>query len=240
VTNKSASAEVIDSGVITQLRWSADGGRLVYSKEAFIQGAGKQVWLHDFFNRTNILVSHTYAEPTAGAHGLSDAGDISADGRYVAYRSTSTNIVFGMTQDQSAVYLYDVQTGLNMLLFQGSAGAAKVDGQPLRPIFSGDGRSLCFASRASDFAVHDFNHSADLFAYSFLYAVLMPADAAGQDARILWPSTPGKNYRVEYKDDLSDANWHELSGAISIAGNKAWMRDSANNNNRRLYRIVSF
>jgi Tol biopolymer transport system component len=96
VINKSASAEVIDSGVITQLRWSADAGRLIYSKEAFIQGAGKQVWLHDFFNRTNILVSHAYAEPTAGANGLSDAGDISADGRYVAYRSTSANIVFGV------------------------------------------------------------------------------------------------------------------------------------------------
>jgi Tol biopolymer transport system component len=239
VANTVEPAEVIDSGLINQLRWSANGSRLVYGKATSVAGTSAQVWFHDFSNGTNILASHTYADPTAVANGPSDSGDISPDGRFVAYRSTATNIVVGVTNGQPALYLFDAQTGVNTLLVQGGISAATVGNRPLRPFFSGDGRSLYFASWATDLAPNDFNHNTDLFAYSFLYAVLVPP-AAGQDSFISWPSTPGKHYRVEYKNGLEDPNWHELAGIVTSYGNKASIRDPETNASHRLYRIVIF
>jgi len=40
----------------------------------------------------------------------------------------------------------------------------------------------------------------------------------GNNMQITWASTPGKVYRMAYKNDLADPNWTDLSGNISATG----------------------
>ena len=75
------------------LRFSADGRYLTYALSATANGT-KQIYLHDFLAQTNVLVSHGAGVSTP-ADGSSDSPDISADGRFVVYRSAADNIVTG-------------------------------------------------------------------------------------------------------------------------------------------------
>jgi len=56
---------------------------------------------------------------------------------------------------------------------------------------------------------------------------------------LTWSAQAGHNYRVEFKDDLSDAEWNELSGDVMASGAQASKTDSSLNGiAQRFYRIV--
>ena len=107
-------------------------------------------------------------------------------------------------------------------------------------MFSGDGRTLCFESWASDLTQQDFNHSSDLFAITFFYAVLLPGEVPSQGPVLSWPYSSGKNYKVQFKATLDEPDWHELGGSITNFANRAWLTDPAAADVGRVYRIVAF
>ena len=56
---------------------------------------------------------------------------------------------------------------------------------------------------------------------------------------ITWQSAPGRSYRVQYKDDLSQTNWNDLEGGVIVNGSSAVCRDTrARTSNQRFYRII--
>ena len=56
---------------------------------------------------------------------------------------------------------------------------------------------------------------------------------------ITWQSAPGRSYRVQYKDDLSEAHWNDLSGGVIVTGSRAACWDArAGTSNQRFYRIA--
>jgi Tol biopolymer transport system component len=241
------TSRTISASVATNhagLSFSDDGRWLTYILR---QSTTNQVFLYDFEAGTSLLVSQGYSAGEPG-NASSDSPDISADGRFLAYRSAASNLVPGDTNGVPDIFLYDRQNNTTTLLSASRLGAWPADNRSLTPVFSGDGQTLVFQSWASDLAAQDFNQARDVFAYS-LYASgsiplfcarLLPGTIPGQGPWVTWPVLPGKNYRVEFKDSLDAAQWQILSGSITIVGSQAWLNDPSPGPGPRFYRIAAY
>ncbi len=222
------------------LRFSVDNKFLTY---AAVSGNTRQVYLYDFVAGTNVLVSHADGSTQAG-NGFSDSPDISSDGRFVAFRSSATNLVSGDTNGVSDVFVFDRQTGVTTLLASSHYGSTAANNRSTSPIFSGDGQTLVFRTWATDLADGDFNQASDLLSYSvYAYAPISLFSAGivpgtpGQGPWITWQAVPGRTYHVQFKTDLYDG-WQELGGTVSIAGNQGYCQDIAPGPTQRFYRVV--
>jgi Tol biopolymer transport system component len=228
----------------TGLHFSADNQFLAYAAKL---NSTNQVYLYDFQGGTNILISQS-SSPTAPGDNTSDSPDVSADGRFVAYRSTATNIVSGNTNGVPGIFLRDRQTGVTTLLSVSHRGQFAGNGRSLNPTFSADGRSLIFQTWASDLADADFNHSSDVLAYRLypsgsipIYsATIHPRNPTDPGSWISWQAAPGKSYRVQFKNRPDDPVWQELGGSMTILGNQGYCQDLAPAATRRFYRIVGY
>lgn len=222
----------------SDLHFSGNGLWLACSQKRYAGGTN-QVYLYDLQNGGATLVSHSF-DGVAGPNAASDSPAISADGRFIAYRSGASNLVPGDTNGMPDIFVYDRQTGANSLLSGDQFGGFSANNRSLSPVFSGDGDTLVFESWASDLVSNDFNQTSDLFAYTFLNLTLVPALTSAQGSWLTWPWVSGKNYRVEFKDDLGAASWQELGGSSTNQGNKAWLQDPAPAAGQRFYRVGTY
>jgi RHS repeat-associated protein len=168
-----------DTGSNGQL--SADGRFVVLNSSANLasmgpSATGSQIWLHDRATDVTRLVSVTPAGLAAGANEWSSQIAFTQDGRYVAWTSSSHDLVdnfvdgngTGFTFGIHDIFIRDLHTGVTRLVSHipgssnesGNAGAQK-------PVFSDDGSQLIFMSRATNLVagIPDTNTSDDLFAY---------------------------------------------------------------------------
>jgi len=276
------------------LRFSDDGAFLVYAMtRTSVATATNDIYLYDFQAGTNAVVSRSFNLATA-PNGSSDSPDLSADGRFVTYRSFASNIVPGDSNGMPDVFLFDRQAGATTLVSVNQSGNATANGRSLSPFFSADGRTLFFQSWASDLITQDFNQRGDAFAFKIFSSAITDSDGDGMDdawelqyfltltrdgtgdfdgdgvtdlleflggtdptdprsvfrgaiifagtpaqgATVAWPATPGKSYRVQFKNDLSDPDWQDLIGNITLVGNSGRVNDVASATNQKFYRIV--
>ena len=89
---------------------------------------------------------------------------ISADGRYVAYSSWSSNLVEGESNDRMDVFVYDRQTGRPSRISV-SSGGEPGNGNSEMPSISADGRFVAFHSIASNLVEGDTNDKYDEFVH---------------------------------------------------------------------------
>ncbi len=86
---------------------------------------------------------------TAG-NGISDDPAISADGRFVAFRSAATDLVAGFAGNGLAqIFVRDVERGVTALVTQTATGGPG-NGASWSPALSGDGGTIAFGSDARD------------------------------------------------------------------------------------------
>ena len=237
------------SGSHAGLQFSGDARFLVYSTTnaqlALDTNGIADVYLYDFVTRSNFLVSQ--GNPPGTASGPSDSPVISNNGRFVAYRSTATNLVAGATNGLPNVFLYDRQTGTTALLSFNASGMAG-NNRSFAPRFSGDGQTVVFQSWASDLIAQDYNQANDLIAVKIATSNLTPvfigqmvfAPATLQSPTLTWPAANGKTYQVQFKNSLADATWQTLSGNTWVSGNQGYATDLAPNTGQRFYRVVAF
>lgn len=95
-------------------------------------------------------------------NGSSVAPSISADGRFVAFSSHSTNLVQSPVITTWSIFVHDRQTGITSLASVGMGHTAP-DNLSLDSTFSPDGSLLAFTSLASNLVPGDTNLSADVF-----------------------------------------------------------------------------
>jgi len=104
---------------------SANGQYIVYSSTApnLVTGQSNtavvsNIYLYDQSTQTTVLVSHVAGQNTLGADGNSTHPWISGDGHFIAYESTASDLVQGLsgTPGVADVYLYNSSTGVNTLI----------------------------------------------------------------------------------------------------------------------------
>ena len=225
-------------------QFSADGQSL-----AFVAGTN-QIYLYHFPSASNVLVS-------ADANGVCDSPAISADGRFVAYRSFAGNLVANDTNGVPDIYLYDSLAGTTTLVTASPIGNWPANGRSLNPVFSGDGQTLFWQSWANNLTGQDFNQWCDLYAlqsfatnssgvgqpFSISAFGLSSLDSFGSSANastLSWPASPGATYQVQFTDNLNIPQWQTLTNAVRIIGTQGYMVDIVTNNTQRFYRVVEF
>jgi putative cell wall-binding protein/Tol biopolymer transport system component len=85
-------------------------------------------------------------------NGGSGEASISADGRFVAFTSTATNLVSGVALDgrSSQLFVRDLQSGTTRLVTADFIAMVGADGDSFAPAISADGRKIAFQSTAKN------------------------------------------------------------------------------------------
>ncbi|TMK66906.1 MAG: hypothetical protein E6G53_03640, partial [Actinobacteria bacterium] len=101
------------------------------------------------------------------SHGAQDNGQslkpaISANGRFVAFDSSASNLVAGDTNAAADVFVRDRKTGKTRRVSVDSHGA-QGNGATFLPAISADGRFVAFDSSASNLVAGDTNAVSDVF-----------------------------------------------------------------------------
>lgn len=95
-------------------------------------------------------------------NGWSLLNRLSADGRFLVFKSSADNLVPGDTNGLQDIFLRDLETDRTVLVSVNTNGAA-ANGVSTDPLLSADGRSVAFVSLASDLASGDTNRLHDLY-----------------------------------------------------------------------------
>jgi len=143
---------------------SADGRFVAFVSTAtnLVPGvSGQQIYLHDTQplpnGRTTLVSQDGSGNPAnAGLFGTSNtAPRVSANGRFIAFVSTATNLVPGVSGQQ--IYLHDTQTSVTLLNGQTTLVSQDGSGTPATPgslntspTISADGRFIAFVSTATN------------------------------------------------------------------------------------------
>jgi len=92
----------------------------------------------------------------------SDNASISADGRFVAFRSAASNLVGGDTNGYTDVFVHDRATGKTTRASVRTDGS-EANGDTGNPSLSAHGRFVAYVSTASNLVGHDLNTASDIF-----------------------------------------------------------------------------
>jgi hypothetical protein len=91
--------------------------------------------------------------------------DVSDDGRYIAFASTSDNLVPGDVNGTTDIFVRDTQTATTTLVSGGLGGQPANDSAEYVAAISGNGRYVAFTSNASNLVQDDTNNERDVFVY---------------------------------------------------------------------------
>ena len=155
VSRASGAAGVKGNGNSHLGRVSADGRHVAFASEsnnlAPGTSGGDQVYVRDLQTLVTSVVSR--ADGALGEPGNDQSHEpaISGDGRFVAFRSSASNLVSADTDTGSDVYVRDLQLGTTTLVSRADGlGGPKADLGAFRPAISADGRYVAFLSSATN------------------------------------------------------------------------------------------
>ena len=113
------------------------------------------------------------------ANAGSTNGVLSADGRYVVFQSSATNLVTGVSGTQ--VYRHDRMSGVTLLVSVASTGTPG-NNVSRDPSVSANGRYVAFASFATDLVDGDTNSMSDVFVRDMQAGTTALVSSAGSPA----------------------------------------------------------
>ncbi|MFN8547631.1 MAG: calcium-binding protein [Candidatus Eisenbacteria bacterium] len=144
---------------------SADGRYVTFWYGAdLVPGYWIKVWsglfLHDLQTGTTTVVG--VDSNGVPGNGYDVMPSISANGRYVAFDSSSTNLVPNDTNGFQDLFVHDCQTGTTSLVSVDSNGV-QANNETYFSSITADGRYVAFASAASNLVPSDTNGGSDVF-----------------------------------------------------------------------------
>jgi uncharacterized repeat protein (TIGR01451 family) len=164
---------------------SGDGRFVAFQSEASNLVArdtnqASDIFLHD--RKTGLTTRASVTTNEAQANGASFDPALSADGRFVAFRSFASNLVPGDTNERSDVFVRDRRTGKTLRVSVNPDGTQTHVGS-FTPALSADGRFLAFRSSSANLLPWDTNGVADIFVYNLLTAKLTRASVGASGAQ---------------------------------------------------------
>jgi uncharacterized repeat protein (TIGR01451 family) len=190
-------------------------------------GARTQVRPVNMVNRLALL-SPTDVETTRRVSVASDGTQgnynsnvpsISADGRYVAFQSDSTNLVGWDTNGFEDVFVHDKITGQTRRVSVDSNGA-QGNGQSNNSFISADGRYVAFRSNASNLVSGDTNGTWDVFIHDNItgQTTLVSVDNNGAQGNEWsdWPSISADGRYVAFTSGASNLVGGDTNGHWDI------------------------
>jgi flagellin-like hook-associated protein FlgL len=167
---------------------SADGRYVAFVSYATDLVAGDTNGVRDAFIKDTVTGTTTRVSTDSAGNqatgGYSYGGAISADGRYVAFWSTATNLVAGDTNAQTDSFIKDTLTGVTRRISTDSSGNQATGGRSIVTAISADGRYVAFSSTANNLVAGDTNGQADAFIKDTVTGVTtrVSTDSAGNQA----------------------------------------------------------
>ncbi len=198
------------NGPAAGLSISADGRYVAFLSHASNLVPGDTNGAVDVFVRdrqTGTTERVSVSSTGAQGNGDGDYPQISAGGRYVAFRSDASNLVPGDTNGVADIFVHDLQTGTTERVSVGGAGAQAND-QSWGPTISGDGHFIAFRSAASNLVPGDTNAVSDVF---------------------LHDTQAGTTERISVASDGTQGNGDSYGPSISADGGFVAYRSAASN-----------
>ncbi|MGI8683954.1 MAG: TolB family protein [Acidimicrobiales bacterium] len=196
---------------------SADGTTVAFGSFATNLVAGQSdgngtvdVFLFTRATGTIILVSHTPAGAATTGNQSSSAASISADGAYVAFHSSATDLVAGDANGRADAFLFARATGA-LTLVSHAAGSATTPANDtsVNPVMSADGAYVAFSSDATN-----------------LVAGQTDANGSRRDAYLFARAT-GVVTLVSHASAGATTTGNDASGASSISADGAYVTFSS-------------
>jgi len=144
---------------------SADGRYVGLRSHASNLVSGDTNGIQDTFvfdRRRNLTRRVNVTSGGAQVFGQSFRPSLSANGRFVAFRSGAAALVPGDTNGQNDVFVRDLAAGRTKRISVSSSGR-QANGRSYRPNFSANGRYVVFASSATTLVQRDTNRVPDVF-----------------------------------------------------------------------------
>lgn len=162
-----------------------------------------QVYLRDRDQGTTRSLS--LAPSGQPGNGQSRAPSISSDGAVVAFASVASDLAAGDTNAVSDIFAWTA-AGLGLVSVGPAGGQA--DGTSVQPAVSGDGRSVAFASGATDLVAADGNKVDDIFVRDLVAArttrVSVAVGPAETNAASAFPVLSGNGAVVAFESDATN------------------------------------
>jgi Tol biopolymer transport system component len=156
---------------------SASGQYVVFSSQRADlvpadTNACADVFRRDLLLRQTIRVS--VSRSGGEADRSSDQPAVSSDGRFVAFASSASNLIDGvsMVSGTAQIYRRDLHTGKTLAINAGISPSfryAEPDRSSSSPVISADGRFVLFKSEARNLTGNDFNERDDVFGADLNY-----------------------------------------------------------------------
>ena len=139
------------------------------------------------------------------SNGISTQPAITPDGRYVAFTSTATNLVSGLSGDTSQVFRLDRTTGA-ITLISGTNVGTPADRSAGSPSISDDGEWVAFQSDASNLSLFASSGRSAIYMKFVPQLILLhvsPSDNIAHPTAYVEPTVIGAGARVAYRAILA-------------------------------------
>lgn len=121
------------------------------------------VYMHDVQSGTTTRVSVSSSNEQANGNSLASASDVSADGRYIVFLSSATNLVTPSPKGALRIFIRDTQLGTTGQVSTAIVGGGSPDGAAYNPTISDNGRYVAFSSTSTNLVNGDTNGWTDTF-----------------------------------------------------------------------------
>lgn len=201
---------------------SADGRYVAFASDADNLVSGDTNSAQDVFVRDRLTgVTEVVNLDSLGnlGNGGSHYGSLSADGRYVAFHSSSSNLVSADSNGVIDVFVRDRQSGTTERVSVSSLGT-EGNGESREPSISADGRFVAFFGSASNLVSGDSNGVEDVFVHDrqsgSTVRVSVSSLGAQGNARSEYPSISADGLTVSFQSLASNLVSGDTNGVMDI------------------------
>lgn len=195
---------------------AANGRFIAFSSKATNFVAGETNTAADIF------IYDMQTQQIRGINPLDSNGDslnpsISADGRWVVFESTASNLVVNDTNNAADIFLFDTQAN-QITRISVDAGGAQGNGTSIHPMIAANGSVVVFESEASNLVSGDTNNSSDIFLYDITTRNVQRISQATHqaDKGSYYPAVTAEGKIVVFESEATNLVANDTNGFAEI------------------------